>query len=140
MTLTGGCVVEEVRTGEEALGILTRHGCRLGLLDVTVPVGSAMYARRIRRMLLDNGMVMGARSRGRHSPSLKAGADGYVTQPVKLCQLAARLRGMAPRSSTRSGFGFHPPQDISRFSLLSPRRYVLAGMTKAAVKLSFTPS
>ena len=98
-----GFAIEEARSGEEALGILARSDFDLVLLDVNMPgMGGVAACREIRTHMATIGIVMVTvqDSEGEVVRALEAGADDYITKPIRLRELVARLRAVSRRLQT----------------------------------------
>src|ERR1700676_1287546 len=95
-----GLVIEEARNGEEAVTILARSSFDLVLLDVNMPgIGGVQACREIRTRLRKIGIVMVTvqDSESEIVKALEAGADDYITKPIRLRELVARLRAVVRR-------------------------------------------
>jgi len=95
-----GYATEEARTGEEALEILRRRSFDLVLLDINMPgIGGVKTCREIRAQLLDIGIVMVSVRDAENDlvQALEAGADDYITKPVRFRELLARIGAVLRR-------------------------------------------
>jgi len=99
-----GLAIEEARSGEEALAILVRSEFDLVLLDVNMPgMGGVAACREIRSQMAMIGIVMVTVQDGEGEVvrALEAGADDYITKPIRLRELVARLRAVSRRLRTK---------------------------------------
>ncbi len=121
-----GFVVEEARSGEEAVDILPQHPFDLVLLDINMPgIGGVEACREIRALAPKVGIVMVTVREAEHDMvrALEAGADDYVTKPVRFGELVARMHAVLRR--VRFEAGMEPPvlqagnleMDMERHSL-----------------------
>jgi len=104
-----GYAAEEARSGEEALEILRRRSFDLVLLDINMPgIGGVETCHEIRGELLNIGIVMVSVRDAEADlvQALEAGADDYITKPVRfrelLARIAAVLRRVQPDNSAGS--------------------------------------
>ena len=98
-----GFAIEEARSGEEAVAILTPGAFDLVLLDVNMPgIGGVEACREIRAQLPKIGIVMVTVQDGESEmvKALEAGADDYITKPIRFRELVARLRAVLRRLHT----------------------------------------
>ena len=97
---TRGFAIEEARSGEEAVAILGRSDFDLVLLDVNMPgMGGVEACREIRAHMPEIGIVMVTVQDGESEivKALEAGADDYITKPIRFRELVARLRAVLRR-------------------------------------------
>jgi two-component system, OmpR family, KDP operon response regulator KdpE len=95
-----GFAVEEAPSGEDAIAILAQRPFDLMLLDMNMPgAGGVETCREVRAFLPRIGIVMITvrDSEGDMVKALEAGADGYLTKPVRFRELVARLRAVSRR-------------------------------------------
>jgi two-component system KDP operon response regulator KdpE len=98
-----GFVIEEARNGEEAVAILAKCNFDLVLLDVNMPgIGGVEACREIRRHTPKVGIVMVTVQDGESEMvrALDAGADDYITKPIRFRELVARLKAVLRRLRT----------------------------------------
>src|ERR1039457_957734 len=79
-----GFLVEEARSGEEAVDILPQHPFDLVLLDINMPgIGGVEDCREIRALAPKVGMLIVSKQKTEYDMvrALEAGADDYVTKP-----------------------------------------------------------
>jgi two-component system, OmpR family, KDP operon response regulator KdpE len=95
-----GFAVEEAPSGEDAIAILAQRPFDLMLLDMNMPgAGGVETCREVRAFLPRIGIVMITvrDSEGDMVKALEAGADDYLTKPVRFRELVARLRAVSRR-------------------------------------------
>jgi two-component system KDP operon response regulator KdpE len=95
-----GFAIEEARSGEEAVAILSQCTFDLVLLDVNMPgIGGVQACREIRARTPKVGIVMVTVQDGENEmvKALEAGADDYITKPIRFRELVARLRAVLRR-------------------------------------------
>jgi two-component system, OmpR family, KDP operon response regulator KdpE len=97
---SSGFAIEEARSGEEAVAILAQSAFDLVLLDVNMPgIGGVEACREIRAHMPKIGIVMVTVQDGEGEivKALEAGADDYITKPIRFRELVARLRAVLRR-------------------------------------------
>jgi len=95
-----GYGTEESRNGEEALELLHQGSFDLILLDINMPgIGGVETCREIRARALDVGVVMVSVRDGENDlvQALEAGADDYITKPIRFRELLARMGAVLRR-------------------------------------------
>ena len=104
-----GYTAEEARSGEEALQILPERSFDLVLLDINMPgMGGVETCREIRSHSFNTGVVMVSVRDAENDlvQALEAGADDYITKPVRFRELLARigavLRRIPPENTLES--------------------------------------
>jgi len=96
-----GFSVEEAGSAEEAIDLVSQRGFDLVLLDINMPgMGGIAACRRIRTLLPHLGIVMVTVRDAEHDmvQALEAGADDYITKPIRFGELVARLRAVIRRT------------------------------------------
>jgi two-component system, OmpR family, KDP operon response regulator KdpE len=98
--VASGFLVEEARSGEEALDAVRQRAFDLVLLDINMPgINGFEACQRIRTLMPRAGIVMVTVKDAEEDKvrALEAGADDYVTKPFRLRELTARLRAVLRR-------------------------------------------
>ena len=97
--------IEEAGSAEQALEALVRHAFHLVLLDINMPgLGGIEACRRIRRSMPHVGIIMLTVRDSEQDmvQALEAGADDYITKPMRLGELVARLRAVIRRTAVQN--------------------------------------
>jgi len=92
-----GFAIDEAQTGEEAVAILSKYAFDLVLLDINMPgIDGVEACREIRAHSQKIGIVMVTVQDGESEMvrALEAGADDYITKPIRFRELVARLRAV----------------------------------------------
>jgi two-component system, OmpR family, KDP operon response regulator KdpE len=96
-----GFSVEEAVHAEQAIDMLPQRDFDLILLDINMPgMGGIQACRRIRTLRPGLGIVMVTVRDAEHDmvQALEAGADDYITKPIRFGELVARLRAVIRRT------------------------------------------
>ncbi|HEY3744161.1 MAG TPA: response regulator transcription factor [Bryobacteraceae bacterium] len=96
-----GFEVIDARTGDEALGILRHETPDVILLDLKMPGISGLETCRLIRDSSEIPIVIVSASKTEHEKveALECGADDYVTKPVGIEELIARIHAVTRRPS-----------------------------------------
>jgi two-component system KDP operon response regulator KdpE len=99
-----GFVVTEARDAIEALQAIQEQSFDVALLDINMPGGGGLHAcRKIRTTAPHTGIVMITVRDAETDKveALEAGADDYITKPVQVRELIARLGAVLRRTRAR---------------------------------------
>jgi two-component system KDP operon response regulator KdpE len=102
-----GYVVEEAQSGEEAIQAISQKAINLVLLDVNLPgIGGVETCRRIRDLHPNTGLLMLTVNDRQETivETLEGGADDYVTKPIRLGELVARMHAVERRVRAEAPF------------------------------------
>jgi two-component system, OmpR family, KDP operon response regulator KdpE len=95
-----GYVVEEAKSGEEGIQAISQKPIDLVLLDVNMSgIDGVETCRRIRASSANAGILMLTVSdeQDKIIAALEAGADDYVTKPIRFGELVARMQAVDRR-------------------------------------------
>jgi two-component system KDP operon response regulator KdpE len=103
--------VQEARSGEEALDLISDQRFDLILLDMNMPGMGGIATCRALREKIDSAIIMVTvrNTEVEKVASLDAGADDYVTKPFGMPELLARMRAALRRTAPPSETG---PQKV----------------------------
>jgi two-component system KDP operon response regulator KdpE len=96
-----GFSVEQAGNGDQALELLADHVFHLVLLDINMPgMGGVETCRRVRALMPHVGIIMVTVRDSEQDmvQALEAGADDYITKPLRFGELVARLRAVIRRT------------------------------------------
>ncbi len=96
-----GFSVEEAGNAEQAIDMVTDSRFDLVLLDINMPgLGGIGACRRIRSLQPNIGIIMVTVRDAEHDmvQALDAGADDYITKPIRFGEMVARLHAVLRRT------------------------------------------
>jgi two-component system KDP operon response regulator KdpE len=102
-----GYLVEEAESGEEGIQAISQTPVDLVLLDLNmIGIDGVETCRRIRASHVNAGILMLTVSdeQDKIISALEAGADDYVTKPIRFGELVARMHAVERRIRTESPF------------------------------------
>ena len=129
MLKSGGAVVDEADTGQEALELLRHYDYDIVVLDLMLPdMEGYEVVRRMRATRIDVPvLILSGLSRPQAKvKGLGVGADDYITKPFDKGELVARMQAIVRRSK---GFS-HPSLRVGNLRLNLDSREVLVGDTQ----------
>lgn len=100
-----GFSIEEAGSAEQALEALVQRLFNLVLLDINMPgMGGVEACRRVRSTMPHVGIIMVTVRDSEQDmvQALEAGADDYITKPVRFGELIARLRAVIRRTDVQN--------------------------------------
>lgn len=129
MLKSGGSVVDEADTGEEALELVRHYDYDIVVLDLMLPdMEGYDVVRRMRAARIDVPvLILSGLSRPQAKVrGLDAGADDFITKPFDKSELLARMQAIVRRSK---GFS-QPSLRVGQLRLNLDSREVLVGDMK----------
>ena len=96
-----GFSIDQAGNGDQALELLADHVFHLVLLDINMPgMGGVETCRRMRALAPHVGIIMVTVRDSEQDmvQALEAGADDYITKPLRFGELVARLRAVIRRT------------------------------------------
>ncbi len=126
MLKSGGGIVDEADTGEEALELVRRYDYDIVVLDLMLPdMDGYDVVRRMRAARIEVPvLILSGLSRPQAKvKGLGAGADDFITKPFDKAELLARMQAIVRRSK---GFS-QPSLRVGTLKLNLDSREVLAG-------------
>ena len=126
---SGGAVVDEVDTGEEAMELVRHYDYDIVLLDLLLPdMEGYEVVRRLRAARIDVPVLILS---GLSRPQAKikgfgVGADDFMTKPYDKAELLARMQAIVRRSK---GFS-QPTLRVGNLQLNLDSRQVFVGQTE----------
>lgn len=102
--ISQGFEVTDARDGEEALEILRHEAPDVILLDLKMPgIGGIQTCREIReRSEVPIIVVSGLKTEEEKVEALECGADDYITKPVSVAEMVARIHAVSRRPTLGS--------------------------------------
>jgi len=129
MLKSGGAVVDQADTGEEALELVRHYDYDIVVLDLMLPdMEGYDVVRRMRAARIDTPvLILSGLSRPQAKiKGLGAGADDFITKPFDKGELVARMQAIVRRSK---GFS-QPSLRVGKLKLNLDSREVLVGDTQ----------
>lgn len=128
MLKSGGAVVDEAETGEEALELVRHYDYDIVVLDLMLPdIEGYEVLRRMRAARIEVPvLILSGLSRPQAKvKALAAGADDFMTKPFDKSELVARMQAIVRRSK---GFS-QPSLRVGNLKLSLDSREVMVGET-----------